>query len=340
MAKLGLRDLIDVSPVLAEAAGAIVDDSVTRCFESNPPRSWRQNPYLFPLWFCGVIVRYFILFPFRVALLTVGWIVAFSIIIPATYLFKGHDKILKRIKTRLFKLMSDIFVATWGGIIKYHDTPPSIPPNQVFVANHTSIIDIMVLERAVPFAVIMQKHSGWIGKLQETFLKDIGCISFNRAESKDREFVRKRLEEHVEGDKTDPFLIFPEGTCVNNKYILTFQKGAFEVGCTVTPIAIKYHNTFVDPFLNSKKVSFTKYLLHLMTSWAVLGDVWFLEPQKQKPGETAIEFAERVRDLISAKAGLEKLPMEGYLKHSRPRPKHMLLKQQKLTELMMQKMEQ
>ena len=30
-----------------------------------------------------------------------------------------------------------------------------------------------------------------------------------------------------------------------------------------------------------------------MTSWAVVCDVWYLEPQNMKPGETAIEFAER-----------------------------------------------
>jgi hypothetical protein len=39
--------------------------------------------------------------------------------------------------------------------------------------------------------------------------------------------------------------------------------------------------------------SFTKHLLQLMTSWAVVCDVWYLEPQNLRPGETAIEFAER-----------------------------------------------
>ncbi|KAL8500350.1 hypothetical protein ACS0TY_020089 [Phlomoides rotata] len=35
------------------------------------------------------------------------------------------------------------------------------------------------------------------------------------------------------------------------------------------------------------------HLLQLMTSWAVVCDVWYLEPQNLKPGETSIEFAER-----------------------------------------------
>lgn len=39
--------------------------------------------------------------------------------------------------------------------------------------------------------------------------------------------------------------------------------------------------------------SFTMHLLQLMTSWAVVCDVWYLEPQNLNPGETPIEFAER-----------------------------------------------
>jgi hypothetical protein len=39
--------------------------------------------------------------------------------------------------------------------------------------------------------------------------------------------------------------------------------------------------------------SFTMHLVRLMTSWAVVCDVWYLEPQTLQPGETTIEFAER-----------------------------------------------
>lgn len=39
--------------------------------------------------------------------------------------------------------------------------------------------------------------------------------------------------------------------------------------------------------------SFTMHLLQLMTSWAVVCDVWYLEPQNIRPGESPIEFAER-----------------------------------------------
>lgn len=38
---------------------------------------------------------------------------------------------------------------------------------QVWVANHTSMIDFLILEQATPFAVIMQLHGGWVGRSTE-----------------------------------------------------------------------------------------------------------------------------------------------------------------------------
>lgn len=32
------------------------------------------------------------------------------------------------------------------------------------MANHTSMIDFVILEQITAFAVIMQKHPGWVGK--------------------------------------------------------------------------------------------------------------------------------------------------------------------------------
>ncbi|OMO77600.1 Phospholipid/glycerol acyltransferase [Corchorus capsularis] len=312
--KLRLCDLLDISPTLTEAAGAIVDDSFTRCFKSNPPEPWNWNVYLFPLWCFGVAVRYLILFPARVIVLIIGWIIFLSSFIPVHFLLKGHDKLRKKMERVLVELICSFFVASWTGVVKYHGPRPSIRPKQ--------------------------KHPGWVGLLQSTILESVGCIWFNRSEAKDREIVTKKLREHVQGVDNNPLLIFPEGTCVNNQYSVMFKKGAFELGCTVCPVAIKYNKIFVDAFLNSRKQSFTMHLLQLMTSWAVVCDVWYLEPQNLKPVETPIEFAERVRDIISVRAGLKKVPWDGYLKYSRPSPKHRERKQQSFAECVLQRLEE
>lgn len=78
------------------------------------------------------------------------------------------------------------------GVIRYHGPRPSVRTNQVFVANHTSMIDFIILEQTTPFAVIMQKHGGWVGWMQSTVLSSLGCIHFNRSESKDRALVAQK----------------------------------------------------------------------------------------------------------------------------------------------------
>ncbi|KAL2347708.1 hypothetical protein Fmac_001708 [Flemingia macrophylla] len=190
----------------------------------------------------------------------------------------GIEPEFPSISVTAIEMMCSFFVASWTGVVKYHGPRPSRRPKQVFVANHTSMIDFIILEQMTAFAVIMQKHPG--------LASSSSIASF-------------MLRDHVQRDDNNPLLIFPKGTCVNNHYTVMFKKGAFELGCTVCPVAIKQ--------------SFTMHLLQLMTSWAVVCDVWYLEPRDLNPGETPIEFAERVRNITSVRAGLKKVPWDEYL---------------------------
>ena len=148
--KLRLRDLIDISPTLSEAAGAIVDDSFIRCFKSNPPKPWNWNVYLFTLWCLGVVVRYLILFPARVLVLTMGWIIFFSSFIPVHYLLKGHNKLRTKIERCLVEMMCVFFVASWTGVVKYHGPRPSIRPKQP--ALWMLILQVALWWRTTPLA--------------------------------------------------------------------------------------------------------------------------------------------------------------------------------------------
>jgi len=56
------------------------------------------------------------------------------------------------------------------------------------------------------------------------------------------------------------------------------------------------------------------YLLMMMTSWAIVCDVWYLPPVEQNEGEDAIQFANRVKKEIARKGGLVDLVWDGNLK--------------------------
>ena len=315
---LFVREALDTSGLLCDGLSAMIDDSFLRCFNKSESKPWNWNLYLWPMWAVGVLVRNLVLFPLRFLLVIVGlglylfFFFLFELTMP-----KGDR--LNWIHRVMVRLMCCCFLASWTGVVRYHGPRPVLKANRVWVANHTSMIDYMVLSSYTPFASIMQIHKGWVGFLQKNCLRCLGCIWFNRSDSKDRVKVAERIQAHVSDTKDkSPLLIFPEGTCVNNEYTVMFKKGAFELGATVCPIAIKYNKIFVDAFWNSRKESFTAHLGQLMTAWALVADVYFLEPQTKLPNETTIEFAARVQDMIAHRANLKVVQWDGYLKYYRP----------------------
>lgn len=53
----------------------------------------------------------------------------------------------------------------------------------------------------------------------------------------------------------------------------------------------------------------------LLTSWALVADVYFLPPQQMQEGESAVDFAQRVQKMIADVAQLRIVPWDGYLKY-------------------------
>ena len=125
----------------------------------------------------------------------------------------------------------------------------------------------------------MSYHTGF---LQKTLSKATSHVFFERSESEDRLGVSRKLREHVEDRNKLPVLIFPEGTCINNSAVMMFKKGSFEAADVVYPVAIKYNPIFGDAFWNSSKYGYFTYVMMMMTSWAIVCQVWYLKPMRRK----------------------------------------------------------
>lgn len=95
---------------------------------------------------------------------------------------------------------------------------------------------------------------------------------------------------------------------------MMFKKGSFEVDCPIYPVAIKYDPRFGDAFWNSSEQSMVQYLLMMMTSWAIVCDVWYLPPMSRREDEDASHLAARVKNEIAKKGGLVELDWDGQLK--------------------------
>ncbi|KAF7491626.1 Glycerol-3-phosphate acyltransferase 4 [Sarcoptes scabiei] len=310
--RLNLSTIMDFVSLSIQA---IVDDTVTKRFNAEELKCWnlltRTNKIhhyhslrLASIWLIGLCVRYLILFPFR---MMIALNQTFRLLLSLYYGF--------RMLSRAFSM-----------VITYHDSKNLAKSGGTCVANHTSPIDVIVLHCNNAYALVGQKHSGVLGFFQTALSKATSHIWFDRFEVKDRTQVSKRLRDHS-NDKTKlPILVFPEGTCINNSAVMMFKKGSFETDGIIYPVAIKYDGRFGDPFWNSNKYGYAKYLLMMMTSWAVVCDVWFLPPMTRQDNETAIEFASRVKAEIAKKGGLVDLEWDGQLKRQKVKPE--MLKQQ------------
>ncbi len=319
-----------VIPPLSEALGAVVGDSLTRCFESSPPRVWNLMTrtsskgiplWLWPLWFLSIFIRYGILFPFRLFVLSVGVCVFACGFILIQISLREGSRLKIYLQKQMIRFLASTLVASWSGLVHYHGERPRRRPNQIYVANHTSPIDLAIMIKDYPFSAIGQRHGGLAGRIQDLMNLVQNHVWFDREEGHDRRIVQRLLQAHVQNGENEPVLVFPEGTCVNNEYCIMFKKGSFELGAQVYPVAIKYNKAYADVYWNSAKQTFLAHLIALMTSWAVVCDVYYLEPQCLQTGETPSAFAARVRRLIARRIGLIETNWDGFLKRHQLSPK-------------------
>lgn len=66
----------------------------------------------------------------------------------------------------------------------------------------------------------------------------------------------------------------------------------------------QYDPRFGDAFWNSSKYSMLQHLYLMMTSWAIVCDVWYLPPMYQNENESGADFANRVKRVIADQGGL------------------------------------
>ncbi|XP_017839688.1 glycerol-3-phosphate acyltransferase 3 isoform X1 [Drosophila busckii] len=249
---------------------------------------------------------------------TFSLVVWLTVCTAAVGLLKDGDSkraIVNKVLGQCFGVLSSAISA----VVTYHNEDNRPSSGGICVANHTSPIDVLVLMCDSTYSLIGQRHGGFLGILQRALARASPHIWFERGEAKDRHLVAERLRQHVSDPNNPPILIFPEGTCINNTSVMQFKKGSFEVGGVIYPVAIKYDPRFGDAFWNSAKYSMMQYLYMMMTSWAIVCDVWYLPPMYRQDGESAIDFANRVKGVIAKQGGLVDLVWDGQLKRMKPK---------------------
>ncbi|XP_039254793.2 glycerol-3-phosphate acyltransferase 3-like [Styela clava] len=317
--------LEDITFFIKSGIEAVIDDEVTKRFRAEELPSWnlmtRTNMRyhyisvrLSIMWFLGLILRYCFLFPLRVTMTVIGLLWMAVSMIPLSMM---TDSSLKRRIVYFANIVAfRICCRAFSAVITYHDEQYMPKSSGICVANHTTTLDVCLLMQHRPYAVLGQIHGGFLGYFERTLSKCTNHVWFERSEVRERSFVVRRVKEHLDDPNNYPILLFPEGTCINNTSVMMFKKGTFEIPATIFPVAIKYNPWFGDAFWNSSKHSMLQYLAVVMTSWAIVADVWYLPAMEKLPDEDALHFAERVKSVIARKGGLVDCEFDGQLKRA------------------------
>ncbi|KAI8067703.1 uncharacterized protein B0P05DRAFT_475408 [Gilbertella persicaria] len=235
----------------------------------------------------SAIIRYGILFPLRFVTLGASTI-AFFVTLPIGVALQNSDIVSFCVKYYCKGILFSL-----GVKVNYIGQKPRLNEPHVFVANHTSYLDYILLSaNRFPHAVVMARHAGALGFLQNNGLNYLHSLTFDRANITERRVLAESLKKHVHNSNTwqNPMIIFPEGTCVNNRYAIRFQKGAFELGVKVCPVGIK------------------------MTRWITPVNVVYCEPKSPKQNESAVEYSDQVKKVIASSIGLQSVDFNGMAK--------------------------
>uniref|UniRef100_A0A8C1BT99 Glycerol-3-phosphate acyltransferase 4 n=2 Tax=Cyprinus carpio TaxID=7962 RepID=A0A8C1BT99_CYPCA len=291
-------DMSDIFYFCRRGVESIVDDEVTKRFTAEELESWNlltRSNYNFhhistrltALWGVGVLIRYGFLLPLRVTLAFTG--VGLLVVLTSIVGLFPNGRMKNYLSDKVHLMCYRICIRALTAIITYHDSENKPKNGGICVANHTSPIDVIILASDGCYAMVGQVHGGLMGVIQRAMVKALFKL----------------------------LLILPFRTCINNTSVMMFKKGSFEIGCTVYPVAIKYDPRFGDAFWNSSKFGMVNYLLHMMSSWAIVCSVWYLPPMSRMEGEDAVQFANRVKAAIARKGGLADLLWDGGLKRGK-----------------------
>ncbi len=179
------------------------------------------------------------------------WAVAALTVLFAVFLvLRGIDALLARIAGRRVAALAPPVVQVWAAQalanvgLRYVQHGVPMRRGGAFVANHSSWIDIVVLQRAAaPFLVSKSEVRAWpvIGHIGRA----IGTMFIDR-----RPAEAKRQEAELFGRlvRGDQMAIFPEGTSTDGQRVLPFKSALFGVffaeamedGVAVQPVTLRY----------------------------------------------------------------------------------------------------
>jgi 1-acyl-sn-glycerol-3-phosphate acyltransferase len=128
-------------------------------------------------------------------------------------------------------------------------------------------------------------------------LRALEFVLVDKSSSESRAQAGKDMTSKLNEKDAPQFLVFAEGQTSDGRQVLAFKDGAFRLGHTVQPVAVRYRRSSYDPTNNP-----TNMVWHFIRATFDLHhgmDVEFLDVTSKDVDESPSDFAGRVRTSIA-----------------------------------------
>jgi 1-acyl-sn-glycerol-3-phosphate acyltransferase len=175
---------------------------------ASPPPASISSPLIAVLRFLGFLLLTAVMVPPYAALQALNW--------------KGYTYYTRA----YFRLVNLVL----GFTVEVKGTPSAFRPT-LFVSNHSSYLDILVMNAVLPAVFVAKTQvSGWplfgfLARLAKTVFVDRNP----RGTAKERDLLSERLAEGT------PLILFPEGTSNDGNRVLPFKSSLFAVTDRTVP---------------------------------------------------------------------------------------------------------
>ncbi|MBX3023090.1 MAG: 1-acyl-sn-glycerol-3-phosphate acyltransferase [Bdellovibrionales bacterium] len=182
-------------------------------------------------------------------------------------------------------------------------------PNALFVCNHLSYMDVLVIHARVPACFVTSREIRETPVLGQV-CQVAGCL-----------FVERRNKNNIHAEVSEisaglreglNVCIFPEATSTNGEQILRFRRplyvAALDAPAAVLPICLNYHTVGGEPINQRTRdkicwygdMDFVSHLWALAGSGGVNADLIFMPPIHPVSTDDATQLAERSQAAVES----------------------------------------
>ena len=226
--------------------------------------------------------------------------------------FINKEKYKKTVDTLLI-IISKIILFIFGFYnVKVKNTnyiKDALDKKAIIIFNHVTIIDTFFIWAKICLTSPLM-HIKWYMYFYR-LSKFVDAIPVD-VDNKNASNSNKIFEFTDNNFKTNKLIaIAPEGVITNGYSLIQFRTGAFITDKPVLPIILKFPNKYINVSWSQNYSTF--FVVYNMFSQLYNNAVIEVLPlQYKNPDETAREFADRVRDVMSEASGLSKSNVYGY----------------------------